>query len=90
MADKCYDIAHLISAAPELLEALRDAVGVMKLQRDVIERGAHEKSWAPVIDALAEIEREFSSLLAHGLKLEQESRQRANEQSAARACASPS
>ena len=48
--------ARLIAAAPELLEALQTCIGVMKLQRDVIERGAHASAWAlPIATAEAAI-----------------------------------
>ena len=33
----------------ELVEALQQAVSVMKMQRDVIEKGQHTKAWSPVI-----------------------------------------
>jgi len=36
---------HLMTAAPVMFDALQTAIGVMKLQRDVIERGANAKAW---------------------------------------------
>ena len=43
--------ARLIAAAPDLLAALETAVGCMKLQRDVIERGQHAAAWEHPIKA---------------------------------------
>jgi hypothetical protein len=34
-----------MTAAPVMFDALQTAIGVMKLQRDVIERGANAKAW---------------------------------------------
>lgn len=44
--------ASLMAAATDLLEACGMAVGLLKLQRDLIEQGKHADAWNPAIRML--------------------------------------